>query len=126
VFPGLEKHDISISVLLGNIELRVPKVFAFLNAVPECAPPTSASLCVRDLATHAPEFRTCLCVTHANSPSARNIGFCVIWVCIVLSSSSSSKTLVSKNDGTAEYFGGVVPEVVKTSPVTVLDSFRAV
>ena len=33
---------------------------------------------------------------------------------------------MSENDGTAEYCGGVVPEVVETSSVTVLDIFRAV
>ena len=32
-------------------------------------------------------FAHAICATHAHSPSARSIGFCVIWVCI----SSSSK-----------------------------------
>ena len=36
-------------------------------------------------------FAHAICATHAHSPSARSIGFCVIWVCI--SSSSSSSTL---------------------------------
>ena len=33
-------------------------------------------------------FAHAFCATHAHSPSARSIGFCVIWVCISSSSSS--------------------------------------
>ena len=36
-------------------------------------------------------FAHAICATHAHSPSARSIGFCVIWVCISSSSSSSLK-----------------------------------
>jgi hypothetical protein len=32
-------------------------------------------------------FARAICATHADSPSARSIGFCVIWVCISSSSS---------------------------------------
>ena len=35
-------------------------------------------------------FAHAICATHAHSPSARSIGFCVIWVCISSSSSSTS------------------------------------
>jgi hypothetical protein len=33
-------------------------------------------------------FARAICATHAHSPSARSIGFCVIWFCISSSSSS--------------------------------------
>ena len=36
-------------------------------------------------------FARAICATHAHSPSARGIGFCVIWVCISSSSSSSTE-----------------------------------
>jgi hypothetical protein len=35
-------------------------------------------------------FARAICATHAHSPSARSIRFCVIWICISSSSSSSS------------------------------------
>jgi hypothetical protein len=42
-----------------------------------------------------PDFARAICATHAHSPSARSIGFCVIWVCI---SSSFSSDLKAKFD----------------------------
>ena len=64
---------------------------AFLCAFPEWTPPTSAS-CYEALGCSRPLiFAHAFCATHAHSPSARSIGFCVIWVCI--SSSSSAKFL---------------------------------
>jgi hypothetical protein len=42
--------------MLWNFVFRLPG--AFFYAFPECAPPPFASLFLRELATHAPDFRT--------------------------------------------------------------------
>jgi len=69
---------------------------AFLYEFPECAPPKSPSLFVRDLLGHPRPliFARAICATHAHSPSARSTGFSVIWVCI-----SSSSSLFWKKRG---------------------------
>ena len=46
----------------------------------------------QDRSTSSEVFERDICATHAHSPSARSIGFCVIWVCISSSSSSSERS----------------------------------
>ena len=73
------------------MELRVPQV----RRLPVCISRVDTThKCLSHREALGPPrpliFERVICATHAHSPSARSIGFCVIWVCI--SSSSSTTT----------------------------------
>ena len=94
IFPGgralgalcAEKPFLTSAIM----ELRVPQV----RRLPVCisrVDTTHKRLSHRE-ALGPPRpliFERAICATHAHSPSARSIGFCVIWVCISSSSSST-------------------------------------
>ena len=76
------------------MELRVPQV----RRLPVCISRVDTthkclSLCEALGRPRPLIFAHAICATHAHSPSARSIGFCVIWVCISSSSSSSRRSL---------------------------------
>jgi hypothetical protein len=73
------------------IELSVSQVRRLLQSISRvCTTHKCLALC-EGLGHPRPLiFARAICATHAHSPSARSIGFCVIWVCISSSSSSSS------------------------------------
>ena len=71
------------------MELRVPQV----RRLPVCVSRVDTthkclSLCEALRPPRPPIITRAIGATHAHSPSARSIGFCVIWVCISSSSSS--------------------------------------
>jgi len=84
--------DIERPFLISDImELRVPQVRRLLLCISRVRTTHKCLALCEGLGHPRPLIFACaICATHAHSPSARSIGFCVIWICI---SSSSSRSL---------------------------------
>ena len=87
------RHLVRRRPFLANTEVRVPQVRRLSLCISGVRTTHKLLALSQGLGYPSPLIFACaICATHAHSPSARIIGFCIIWVCINSTSSSSSSS----------------------------------